>query len=133
MKHTGHPREEGNALLLTILFATIALLAVFLVVDGRTVINAQERAHYLAGEAARIGAAQLGPPTVSGHGPTVDPSRARQAAQAYLTAEGTTGTLAVVGNQVTVTTTVAASTTLYPGPVTVHGTASASPQQRVGG
>ncbi|MFK4298160.1 hypothetical protein ABH924_003321 [Arthrobacter sp. GAS37] len=126
-------RENGNSVLVTLLLTTAALFAVFLVVDGRQVINAQERAHHLAGEAARIGADQIDAGTVTGQGAAVDPSRAYRAAQTYLAAEGATGTLTVAGNRVTVTTTISAPTTLYPGPVTVQGTASASPEQRVGG
>ncbi|MFK0074626.1 pilus assembly protein TadG-related protein [Arthrobacter woluwensis] len=129
--NTNRMKERGNALLIIVGLGAILLLAVFLVVDGRQVMTAQERAQYLSGEAARIGANQIAPGTLTGEAPDVDTSRAYQAAQQYLAAEGATGSLTITGNRVTVTTTIRAKTIFIPSP-SVSGQATASPEKRIG-
>lgn len=80
--------------------AAVASLMFALVGDGSRVLAAVNETSDVAQVAARAGARMVNPSTGS-----LDTSRAETAAQAEIVAAGMTGTVAVAGNEITVTTT----------------------------
>ncbi len=113
-----------------VLIALALMLAVGLVVDGGQKLRATQRADAAAEEAARAaGQVIQAPRSVRGLTPLVDPAPAAAAAQAYLDAAGVTGTVAVDGALVTVTTTTTEPTVFLAAigitTVTATGTAQA--------
>lgn len=126
-------RDERGAV--TIYFAAVMvalLLGVGLVSDGASKIRAGRVATLAASEAARAASQHLQPGVVIGQDATVDPPKAAAAARSYLRAAGVDGTVAVTGDTVTVSTTVAWTPkfygALFPGSA-LHGTATAEPQR----
>ena len=99
------PADRGSATVFAALAAIGLLLMVGLVIDGAGRLRAAGRADRIAAEAARAAteAANTRGATI-----TLDPDAAVAAAQAYLSGEGVTGTVALVGArtvQVTATVT----------------------------
>jgi hypothetical protein len=91
------PRRGDDTGSVTLFLAvTVAGLFVLvgLVVDGGAKVRAVQRADAVAAEAGRAGGQAIDlPPAIDGRPPRVDPRAAVHAAQAYLTATGTTGTV----------------------------------------
>ncbi|MGW1193229.1 TadE/TadG family type IV pilus assembly protein [Streptomyces sp. NPDC002559] len=89
----------------------VALLGIIgVAIDGGGKMRAVERADYLAGEAARAGGQAIDPAqAVTGKAIVADPQAATAAAQAYLRAAGTTGTVSVSGDGKSLTVTVNSS------------------------
>ncbi len=82
--------------LVTTGFAMIVLVGLAVDLGGQ--VHAQQRARAVADQAARTGGQQLDAAVaVRGDGAVTDTHLARQAATAYLTAAGLTGTVAVTG------------------------------------
>jgi Flp pilus assembly protein TadG len=82
--------------LVTTGFAMIVLVGLAVDLGGQ--VHAQQHARAVADQAARTGGQQLDAAVaVRGEGASPTPTCARQAATAYLTASGLTGTVAVTG------------------------------------
>jgi Flp pilus assembly protein TadG len=82
--------------LVTTGFAMIVLVGLAVDLGGQ--VHAQQHARAVADQAARTGGQQLDAAVaVRGEGAVTDTHLARQAATAYLTASGLTGTVAVTG------------------------------------
>lgn len=79
-------------------FSLVALL-----LDGGAMLRARSDAFALAGSAARVGAQQLDPDAAVEGLTVLDPIAAERAVADYLDTAGTSGTVAVVGDTVTVT------------------------------
>ena len=97
--------ESGQATAFIVVMTAAFLLCLGLVFDGGGVLRADTRAHLLAQEAARAGVQHIdwqdyrsGAQQVS-----LDPIAAGAAARAFLADSGTTGTVSVEGDTVTVT------------------------------
>lgn len=111
-RHTGREAERGAATIFVVLF-TVALLAVAgLVIDGGYALGAKRQAMNHAEQAARAGADALNQGALRDGHTIVDPSRAVNAAQAYLALIDAQGTVQVDGGEVTVTVTGRQDTTL---------------------
>lgn len=99
-------RDRGRV---TIFFAIIApawIAMLGLVVVGGGRIRAFQRADNVAAEAARAAGSAIEPSSAVQGGPkVVDPTRARTAALAYLTAAGATGSVTVSADQLHLTVT----------------------------
>ncbi|WP_239406012.1 pilus assembly protein TadG-related protein [Frankia sp. Cj3] len=97
--------DDGVVTAFTVVFVTALILVAGLVLDGGLALAAKVRAITTAQEAARAGAQALDLAAYRADGRAVlDPTDARQRAQAFLTAAGATGTVvAVTGTRVTVT------------------------------
>jgi hypothetical protein len=100
----GRADESGMVTAFVVVF-TLALLAMAgLVLDGGLTLAAKVRAIDDAQAAARAGAQAIDIPLYRATGQiTLDPSQAVADAEHYLAGAGNTGTVAVTGNQVTVT------------------------------
>lgn len=122
--------ESGQATAFVVVMTAAFLLCLGLVFDGGGVLRANTRAHLLAQEAARAGVQHIdwqdyrsGAQQVS-----LDPIAAGAAARAFLADSGTTGTVSVEGDTVTVTSTMDYDFALLPlGSTTLEATASARP------
>lgn len=130
-------QEEGTLTLFTAIVAIALLAAVAFTVDAGQKLAAAAQARGLAAEAARAGAGQVSAAAAyAGGGPfTLSPQAAVQAAQAYLSRAGHSGSVTVTGPatiQVTVTVTAPA----FPGlpgitGIRAEGTAAATLTQGV--
>ena len=121
-------------------FGTIVIFAVCgLVFDGGSLINGKEAAINDAGSAARAGAQALDLSTVYGPGGTrqLDPGQAEARAEAFLTAQGWTGTVHADTTEVTVTITRTQHMTFLGAfglsDRSISGTATARPEQGFAG
>ena len=100
-------RESGMVTAFVVIFTAALLLMAGLVLDGGLALSARVHAIDDAQAAARAGAQAIDIPTYRATGQiTLDPTQATADAQRYLMAAGNTGTVAVNGNQVTVTVTI---------------------------
>ncbi|GAB3465764.1 hypothetical protein GCM10027570_54330 [Streptomonospora sediminis] len=123
-------QDSGQATAFVVVMTGAFLLCLGLVFDGGGVLRANTRAHLLAQEAARAGVQQIhwedyraGAQQVS-----LDPIAAGRAARSFLADSGTTGTVSVEGDTVTVTCSVDYDFALLPlGATAVEATASARP------
>ncbi|MDN5666854.1 MAG: hypothetical protein L0G87_00485 [Renibacterium salmoninarum] len=122
----------GEVNLMTIIFTTVALLAIFLAVDGYQQVTSLQSAQGIAGEAARVAAGKVSGSAVAGSTPALDPYEARAAALTYMNRFGVTGTVNVTGQDVTVTVEKNVTYLMYPGPPVVWGTATASARHQLG-
>ncbi len=99
----------GDTGTVSLAFASLALallVAFGLVVDGSGRLTAYQRAHAVAGEAARAaGQAVDAGAALSGTATRVEPEAARQAATTHLAAAGVTGSVAVSGDGTRITVT----------------------------
>ena len=126
--------ESGMVTAFVVIF-TLALLAMAgLVLDGGLALAAKVQAIDDAQAAARAGAQAIDIPLYRATGQvTLDPGEAVADAHRYLTASGHTGTVAVTGDQVTVTVSVTQPTQILSivgvDQLTVSGTGSATAQQ----
>ena len=126
--------ESGMVTAFVVIF-TLALLAMAgLVLDGGLALAAKVQAIDDAQAAARAGAQAIDIPLYRATGQvTLDPGEAVADAHRYLVASGHTGTVAVTGDQVTVTVSVTQATQILSivgvDQLTVSGTGSATAQQ----
>ena len=96
--------EDGVVTAFVIVIALALMLFAGLVYDGGMALRAKVEAVDEAGAAARAGAQELDLTALRSTGTvTLDPSAADGAAESYLAAIGRTGTVAVNGDEVTVT------------------------------
>ena len=126
--------EEGMVTAFVVIFTFALLLLAGLVIDGGLTLAARVQAIDEAQAAARAGAQAINLPLFRSTGQVVlDPSQARQAAESYLAATGHTGTVAVNGEQVTVTVTISQPTQILSlagiDHLTVTGTGTATAEQ----
>jgi hypothetical protein len=127
-------RESGMVTAFVVIFTAALLLMAGLALDGGLALSARVRAIDDAQAAARAGAQAIDIPTYRATGQiTLDPNQATADAQRYLAAAGNTGTVAVNGNQVTVTVTITQPTQILDvagiNHFTETGTGSATAEQ----
>lgn len=105
---------ERGSITITVIGMVIALMmAIGLVVDGGGKLRAIEQANAAAAQAARIAVQQLDLAQAQGAGAAdFDTAAATTAAQQALAAQDAAGTVSIVGDEVTVTTTVTYDTAL---------------------
>jgi hypothetical protein len=126
--------ESGTVTAFVVIFALALLLMAGLVLDGGLTLAAKVQAIDDAQGAARAGAQAIDIPTYRATGQiTLDPTEATADAQRYLTSSGHTGTVAVNGNQVTVTVSITQPTQILSlagvDHLTVTGTGTATAEQ----
>jgi hypothetical protein len=107
---SGDP-EAGMVTAFVVIFTAALLLMAGLVLDGGLALSAKVQAIDDAQAAARAGAQAIDIPLYRATGQiTLDPTQASADAQHFLAAAGRTGTVAVDGDQVTVTVTITQAT-----------------------
>jgi hypothetical protein len=126
--------EEGTVTAFVVVFALALMLVAGLVLDGGLALAAKVQAIDDAQAAARAGAQAIDLPTYRATGQiTLNPAEATEDADNYLAAAGHTGTVAVAGNQVTVTVTITQPTQILDiagiDNFTVTGTGTATAEQ----
>lgn len=126
--------ESGMVTAFVVIFTAALLLMAGLVLDGGLALAAKVQAIDDAQAAARAGAQAIDIPTYRATGQiTLDPAQATVAAERYLTSAGHTGTVAVTGEQVTVTVTISQPTQILSlagiGHLTEAGTGTATAEQ----
>lgn len=129
--------ESGQLSAFVVLLALPLVAVAGLVADGGGVLAAHQQAISTAFEAARAGAQAVDQSVLRSTGMVVlDEPEARAEALSYLAAAGQSGTVSVGAESVTVTVSMrhslAVLSALGLGPVTVSGTATATPVQGVG-
>ena len=104
----GVREQRGSVSLFYASVVIVLFLAIGLVVDGGGKIRAEQRAETVAAEAARAaGQAIDGASVIESGQLRIDPSRARAAAQSYLSSAGVQGNVQIIdGTRLRVTTTV---------------------------
>ena len=134
------PQRDAGAATLWMVFGTIIIFAVCgLVFDGGALINGKQRAINDAESAARAGAQAVDVSTVYGRADSyqLDPAQAEARAQAFLDAQGWTGTVHADAAEVTVTISRTQNLTFLQtfglGDRTLSGSATARPQQGLAG
>ena len=100
-------RDEHGSITLWMVTASFAMMMlVGLAVDLGGQVHAQQRAHNVAGQAARAGGQEVqAAPAVQGRYVAIDAAAARSAAQDYLSAAGVNGSVSVT-DATTITVTV---------------------------
>jgi len=101
-------KDERGSISIWMATATLVMIVlVGLAVDLGGQVQAKERAHDIAAEAARTGGEQVqAAPAIEGRYLAVDATAAKKAAEDYLAASGVTGTVTISdGNTITVTVT----------------------------
>ncbi|GAB2446825.1 hypothetical protein GCM10027062_30360 [Nocardioides hungaricus] len=99
--------ERGSISIWLAVSSLVMMILVGLAVDLGGQVNAKQRAHNIAAEAARTGGEQVqAAPAITGQYVAVDAIAARNAAQDYLAASGVTGTVTITdGDTITVNVT----------------------------
>ena len=88
--------DEGSVTLFVCIAVVGLMVMVGLVVDGGAKVRALQRADRLAAEASRAGGQAIDvSAAIAGDAPTLNPQAAVQATQAYLRANGVSGTVSV--------------------------------------
>jgi Flp pilus assembly protein TadG len=129
----GHAaRGDGGNITIIVLFMTLAIyLICALVFDAGNALTDRQRAADTAEQAARAGADAILPISGSSVAPTLNPTRARAAALAFLSEAAVIGTVQVTTDAVTVTVTIRHPTRLLSAlgisTLTIKGTATARP------
>ncbi len=119
--------ERGSVSILIAALGLALLMATGLAVDGGRKLGALSEARDIADNAARAGAQAVDTDAYRATGvPTVNPAAATQAASAYLSSQGFTGTIVINGTTVTVTVSITVDPTFLPGSMTATATESAS-------
>ncbi len=95
--------EEGVVSIMVAVLALGLVACAGLAYDGGAIVTTTAAAHDVAAAAARAGAQQVDPAAVHQGLPTLDPTAATTAAEAFVAEAGMTGTVAVQGSAVTVT------------------------------
>jgi len=101
-------RDEDGSITLWMVTASFAMMMlVGLAVDLGGQVHAQQRAHNVAGQAARVGGQEVqAAPAVQGRYVAINAAAARSAAQDYLSAAGVNGTVSITdGTTITVNVT----------------------------
>lgn len=128
-QHRHRSCNRGSVTGFVLIMTLTVMCTAGLVIDGARVVGAKVSAADHAENAARVGAQQI-VALRSGRW-AVDPVRAQNSANGYLTAHGVVGTVVVVGNRVTVTVAATVATTLLRlvgvSSKTVHATRSSDP------
>lgn len=124
--------DAGNASIILVLLAPAIFAVAGLVVDGGRALNARQRATDHAEQAARAAADAVNVDALrTGNGLVIDPLAARTAAERYLTAAGSLGSVSVGPGSVTVTVTATTNTAFFAvigiNQLSVSGTATARP------
>ena len=121
--------DEGSATVWMIGVVVCTFLMLALVLDGGVMLRARSNAYSAASAAARAGAQQLDPIAAVDGLAVLDPVAAKRAALDFLTADGLTGSVTIVGDTVTVNVTSTAhlqlASALGADATTFHATASA--------
>jgi hypothetical protein len=141
-RHTPRRRHspaasDGGQITVFVLVMTAALILVAgLVLDGGLTLAARERALGEAQEAARAGAQAINLATYRQNGTLVlNPAQAVADARRYLAATGYQGSVQVTGNVVTVEVTATQRMQILDAAglaaITVHATASATPERGI--
>jgi Flp pilus assembly protein TadG len=112
-RRRGNPRcrcadDRGSATVWMIGVTVSAFLMIGLVLDGGVMLRARSDAFALAASAARVGAQQLDSDAAVEGQAVLDPVAAEQAALAYLSANGVTGSVTVADDTVRVRVTTTA-------------------------
>lgn len=98
--------EDGSVSTWAVTGAFALVVCAGLAVDLGGQVHAQQRARDVAAQAARAAGQQVvAPAAIQGEALAVDPSAARATAVAYLATASVSGTVAVAGDQITVTVT----------------------------
>jgi Flp pilus assembly protein TadG len=97
----GH-RDDGSLTAFVAVLASALFALIGLVVDGGRAVAAQSAAMGEAEQAARTGAEQISVASIRSGSMAIDPVQAILAARTYLRAAGWIGTVAVVGQTVSV-------------------------------
>lgn len=99
--------EHGSITLWTVTASFAMMMLVGLAVDLGGQVHAQQRAHNVAGQAARAGGQEVqAAPAVQGRYLAINAAAARNAAQDYLSTAGVNGTVSVTdGTTITVNVT----------------------------
>lgn len=126
------PDRAGGFVSIIVLGLLGALLVIFaFVYDGGSALTVRQHATDIAAQAARAGADAIIPTDGAATTPRIDPTRAQQAAQDYLTAAGVHGTVTATTHQVSVTVTITYHTRLldviFISSLVEHGSATAEP------
>lgn len=126
--------DSGQITVFVVVMTAALILLTGLVLDGGLTLAARERALGEAQEAARAGAQAINLAVYRRNGTIMlDPSQATTDARAYLAGTGSTGTVQVNGDVVTVTVTIVQPMQLLDAAgltaITVHATASAIPDR----
>jgi hypothetical protein len=129
----GEP-DSGMVTAFVVIFTVALIVMTGLVLDGGLALAAKVQAIDDAQAAARAGAQAIDLPTYRATGQiTLDPAEASADAERYLAAAGHTGTVAVNGEQVTVTVTISQPTQVLSlagiDHLTVTGTGTATAEQ----
>ena len=101
-------RDEDGSITLWMVTASFAMMMlVGLAVDLGGQVHAQQRAHNVAGQAARAGGQEVqAAPALQGRYVAIDAAAARNAAQDYLSTAGVNGTVSITdGTTITVNVT----------------------------
>jgi Flp pilus assembly protein TadG len=130
--HPTDGTERGTVAVASMILALSVIAAAGLAIDGGRKLNALAEARDLADNAARVGAQQVDVDAYRASGtPTLDPGEASAAASAYLATTGNSGSVAVTGDEITVTVTLTVNPRLLPGTMTVTATESANAESGV--
>ncbi len=90
--------EQGSISVMAILIAATVLIMMGVAVDVSGHVHAMQEARSVAREAARAGGQEVNvPAAIRGQGAKANPGEAAVAAQAYLSATGTPGSVTVTG------------------------------------
>ena len=124
-------RERGSVALIVLFMVGVLMLVTAIVFDDGSALSDRQRASDIAAQAARAGADAIVPTNDASVTPVLDPGRAEQAANAYLSSAAVSGTATATPTQVTVTVTITYHTKLLSmigyTTITVHGSATARP------
>lgn len=97
--------ERGSLSVFTVVIAAAVMILLGLVVDGAAQLQAIQNAQATAREAARAGGQAVQPgPAARGAGAIPDSAAAVGAAQAYLAAANSSGSVSVAGDSIVVST-----------------------------
>jgi hypothetical protein len=120
-------RERGAVSIFLAVLGVAFLVTAGLALDGGRKLGALSEARDLADNAARAGAQAVDTDIYITSGePALDPAAATTAALNYLATTGHTGTVAVIGDTVTVTVSLSVDPRFLPGSWTVTATESAT-------
>lgn len=130
------PGDSGQITVFVVVMAAALILVAGLVLDGGLTLSARERALGEAQEAARAGAQAVNLATYRRNGTLVlNPVQAVADARSYLAATGYQGSVQVSGNVVTVNVTATQRMQILDaaglGSITVHASASATPERGI--
>ena len=134
---SGLDKERGSITPMIAALSLALLMTISLVYDGATKLRAAREATSIAAEAARAAGQEITTDALKGERSSINPAGAATAARTYLTKTGSTGTVKVSGDTITVTATTSWQPTFTgvfdDSPRTTTGTASVSTKRVFGG